>query len=176
MGGTPLQTTRNRVTKRKHHGRAKPQLASGTKYVLDPALDFLQRLWALNHVLERMSLQMERVLGVTAQQRLIIRCVGKYPGITASELSQVLHLDRGTLSVSLRRLAAKGLVGRRRDEADSRRVTLRLTRRGSEYDRPHVLSIEASVIQLLKRSGGGQVNQAKRLLDELSDELERRLR
>jgi len=34
---------------------------------LDPALDFLQRLWALSHALERLSKQMERSLGITVQ-------------------------------------------------------------------------------------------------------------
>lgn len=148
---------------------------NGSRSPLEPALDFLQRLWALNHTLERMSLQMERHLGVTAQQRLIVRCIGKYPGITASELSGVLHLDRGTVSVSLRRMAKKGLISRRRERDDTRRVSLALTARGRGLDRPNERSVEAAVRALLRKSGGRKVAAAKGLLDQLSQELTRRL-
>ena len=79
-------------------------LAKVSRRPLEPALDFLQRLWALNHGLERASMRMDRQLGVTAQQRLFIRCIGKYACVGASDLASVLHLDRGTVSVSLRRL------------------------------------------------------------------------
>lgn len=56
-------------------------------YPLGPALDFMRKVSALNHALERVSSHMERTLGVTAPQRLILRCVGKYPGITAGQLA-----------------------------------------------------------------------------------------
>ena len=41
-----------------------------------------------------------------------------------------MHLDSGTLSPLLRRLQNVGLVERRRDPADERRVTVHLTDRG----------------------------------------------
>jgi DNA-binding MarR family transcriptional regulator len=106
-----------------------------TAYPLGSALAFLGRLWRLNHALERLSARMDRSLGVTAQQRFIIRCVGKYPGITAGALARVLHLDPGTVTAALHRLEAKGHVERRRDDRDRRRVTLGLTRAGIDLDR-----------------------------------------
>ena len=54
-----------------------------TEFPLEPPLDFLQHLWELNHALEQRSLQMERTMGVTAQQRLALRCIGHHPGLTA---------------------------------------------------------------------------------------------
>ena len=140
-------------------------------FPLEPALDFLQHLWELNHALERMSLQMERRLGVTAQQRLFVRCIGKYPGLTASQLAAVLHLDRGTVSVSLRRLSKKGLVTGRRDQGDHRRVELALTARGQALDRPHAGSVEHAVKRLLAKVGPGRAATAKKVLRQLSDDL-----
>jgi hypothetical protein len=55
-------------------------------FPLEPALAFMQKVWHLNHALERLSSAMEKELGVTAQQRFLLRCVGKYPGIAASQL------------------------------------------------------------------------------------------
>jgi MarR family transcriptional regulator, organic hydroperoxide resistance regulator len=118
-------------------------------YILGPALDFLRRLWRLNHVLAKLSSRMDRRLGVTAQQRLVIRCVGKYPGVTAGQLAALLHIDPGTASATLKRLEEKRLVERRRDPRDKRRVALGLTARGRQMDRPHQGSVEQVTERLL---------------------------
>jgi DNA-binding MarR family transcriptional regulator len=118
-------------------------------YVLGPALDFLRRLWRLNHALEKHSSRMDRRLGVTAQQRLVIRCVGMYPGVTAGRLAALLHIDPGTASATLKRLEEKRLVERRRDPRDRRRVALGLTARGRQIDRPHQGTVEYVTERLL---------------------------
>lgn len=145
------------------------------EFPLEPALDFMQHLWQLNHALERLSMQMERQLGVTAQQRLFIRCIGKYPGMTATQLASVLHLDRGTVSVSLRRLASKGLVLGKRDKRDARRVSLTLTAKGKALDRPDPRTIEHAVERLLQASGPAKVATAKACLLQLAGEVMNKL-
>ncbi len=144
-------------------------------FPLGAPLDFLQHLWELNHALERVSLQMDRTLGITAQQRLFLRCIGKYPGMTATHLASVLHLDRGTVSVSLCRLIKKGLVAGRRQAGDQRRVALSLTAKGRVLDRPTAGTVEHSVARLLSRAGQPAVSTAKRVLRLLSDDLTRKL-
>lgn len=140
-------------------------------FPLEPALDFLQHLWELNHAMERTSLQMERALGVTAQQRLFIRCLGKYPGMTGSQLATVLHLDRGTVSTSLRRLERKGLVSKRRDPRDHRRVALGLTPSGRALDQPAPGTVEHAVENLLTQLGRAQVESVKGVLRQLAADL-----
>ncbi len=119
---------------------------------LGDALDFLRHLWRLDHALERLSRRMERDLGVTAQQRLVVRCIGKYPGVTAGQLASLLHVDPGTMSSTLRRLESKRLVRRRRDPIDKRRFALGLTEEGRALDLPAGATLESSVDQLLMRS------------------------
>ncbi len=119
------------------------------EYPLGPGLDFLRRLWELNHALERLSGSMERRLGITAQQRLALRCVGKYPGISPGALAAVLSVDPGTVSATLRRLERKGLLQRRRDPRDARRVSLGLTEAGRALDRPMPNTVEDAVEKLL---------------------------
>ncbi|MFO0598036.1 MAG: MarR family transcriptional regulator [Myxococcaceae bacterium] len=138
---------------------------------LEPALDFLQHLWRLNHALERMSLTMDRKLGITAQQRLVLRCIGQYPGLAASQLAGVLHLDRGTVSVALARLSAKGLVVGKREAADRRRVALNLSARGRDLVKPSALTVEASVDRLLRRNGAASIRTVRRVLQDLADDL-----
>ena len=140
-------------------------------YPLEPPLDFMQQLWHLNHALERMSLHMERSLGVTSQQRLFIRCLGKYPGMTATQLAAVLHLDRGTVSVALRRLMVKGVITKRPDPKDSRRVSLGLTPRGRRLDVVQKVTVEHAVAQLISKAGSAEVTRVKRLLRQLAEDL-----
>ena len=138
-------------------------------YPLGPALEFLRHLSMLNHALERVSSRMDRELGITAQQRLILRCVGKFPGITAGQLATVLHLDPGSVSAALKRLETKGLLDRRRDPRDRRRVNLGLTAAGRGLDRPTAHTVEHGVEMLLERTSARQVATAKKLMGTLTD-------
>ncbi|HEX2880427.1 MAG TPA: MarR family transcriptional regulator [Polyangiaceae bacterium] len=148
---------------------------SQSKYPLGPALEFLQRLWALNHALEMLSNNMASRLGVTAQQRLIIRCLGKHPGLPAGQLASLLHLDPGTISAALRRLEAKKLVARRRDPNDHRRVFLRLTKKGQALDRGMPGTVENAVEHVLAHSRRDHLHATSRVLEELTSRLSREL-
>jgi DNA-binding MarR family transcriptional regulator len=135
---------------------------------LSPALDFLRGLWALNHALERLSSRMTRELGVTAQQRLMIRIVGNERGLTASQLAIVLHLDRGTVSTALKRLEAKGLLSRKRDPRDNRRVVLALTKDGRALNRPAPRTVEHVVQRLLEDVPRREISITGRVMARLS--------
>jgi DNA-binding MarR family transcriptional regulator len=137
-------------------------------FELTPALEFLQCLWRLNHSLERLSARMERKLGVTAPQRLIIRCVGAYPGLTASDLAQLLHVDPGTISASLKKLEASEVILRRQDTTDKRRFRLLLTRKGRSLDRPTRGTAEHAVENLLAGKERGSARSTKAMLEELA--------
>lgn len=139
----------------------------------EPALEFMQHLWALNHAVERTSLRMERELGVTAQQRLVLRCVGKYPGMMPTQVAALLHLDRGTISVTLRRLGRRGLITRRADPRDSRRVFLGLTKKGLELVQPCPGTVESAVEQTLATLGGPSLEATKLVLNRITEALER---
>lgn len=136
---------------------------------LTPVLEFLEGVWRLNHALEQTSLRMESTLGITAQQRLIIRCVGKYPGMTSGQLATLLHLDPGTISTSLGRLERKGLLQRRQDHRDKRRVTLGLTATGRALDKPMPGTIEHAVERLLASANSEETAVARRMLDRLAE-------
>ncbi len=53
---------------------------------LGAALDFMRLLWAMDHDLQRRSKRMEVELGVTGLQRIVIRLIGRFPGVTAGRL------------------------------------------------------------------------------------------
>jgi DNA-binding MarR family transcriptional regulator len=129
--------------------------------------EFLQRLWACNHAVEQLSGSMVARLGVTAQQRQMLRCIGKFPGIPAGQLAELLRVDPGTISAALRRLEAKGLVDRRRDPRDHRRTALGLTARGRELDRAMPGTVEHAVDGVLATSTDAELATTARVLDRL---------
>lgn len=134
---------------------------------LGPALDLLRDLSQLNHALERLSIHMERSLGVTAQQRLLIRCIGKYPGIAPGELATLLHVDPGTISASLTRLIARELVQRRTLSTDKRRASLHLTAGGRRIDRPMKGTVENAVLCLVADASSNDITVTKKLIAQL---------
>lgn len=140
---------------------------------MGPAAEFLRSFWRLNHAMERASRGMEARSGVTAQQRMIIGCVGKYPGMTASQLAAQFHLDAGTVSTALGRLERKGMVERRRGNRDRRRVTLGLTAAGRAVDHKVASTVEAAVMALLETSSPDDVACARGVLGTLTELLER---
>ncbi|MFC9995413.1 MarR family winged helix-turn-helix transcriptional regulator [Nocardia sp. NPDC127526] len=71
-------------------------------------------------------------LGLTYPQYLVMLTLWERDERTVGDLSTALALDSGTLSPLLKRLAAAGLVERRRSAADERRVEIRLTERGRD--------------------------------------------
>jgi DNA-binding MarR family transcriptional regulator len=111
---------------------------------------------------------MERKFGVTAPQRLIIRCIGAYPGLAASDLAQLLHVDPGTISAAIKKLEASEVISRRQDATDKRRFRLFLTRKGRSLDRPTTGTVEHAVEKLLAGKERGNARSTKAMLEELA--------
>jgi DNA-binding MarR family transcriptional regulator len=135
---------------------------------LGEALELMRRLWALNHELERMSGRMSRVLGITAQQRMVLRIVGRFPGIMSGRLSELLCVDAATVSTTMARLEKRGLLRRQRDPRDGRRVSVALTAAGRALDVPTTGTIEAAVETALAESSAADLRGATRLLEALT--------
>jgi MarR family transcriptional regulator, organic hydroperoxide resistance regulator len=140
---------------------------------LGPVLDFMRALWALDHALQSASKRMEATRGVTAPQRLVVRIVGRFPGISAGEVADILHLHPSTLTGVLKRLEERALLERRPDPADGRRALLQLTGRGRKVDRLRDGTVEAAVRRALRRLRPAAVQAARDAALALSDELER---
>lgn len=69
-------------------------------------------------------------LGLTYPQYLVMLALWEKADRTIGELGRLLELEIGTLSPMLKRMEASGLLRRRRDAQDERRVTVALTAKG----------------------------------------------
>ena len=141
------------------------------EYELDPVLDFMRLLWSIEHGLQRMSKRMENEIGITGPQRLVLRVVGQFPGLSASELAHIVRLHPSTITGVLQRLVARGLLERQRDPADTRRARLRLKPKAAAHARPARGTVEKAVTEALERVGPSKVRAARKVLTEIAERL-----
>ena len=140
---------------------------------LGSAFEFMRALWSVDHQLQSASKRLEVTVGVTGPQRMVIRLVGRFPGISAGQVSDLLHLHPSTLTGILKRLERAGQLVRRPDPADGRRALLVLTPRGRSIDAVRGGTIEAGVRRALARLSPRAIGAAREVLEALSDELAR---
>jgi DNA-binding MarR family transcriptional regulator len=141
---------------------------------LGSVLTFLRLLWAVDHGLTSISKRMRRSMGVTGQQRLVVKLVGQHPGISAGALAGILHVHPSTLTGVLRRLVERGALERIRDPADTRRALFRLTRKGRELDCLRSGTVEAHVRAALASMSDEDIAVASSVLSRLARALSRK--
>lgn len=73
-------------------------------------------------------------IGLTYTQYVTLLALWERDGRSVSELGAALHLDSGTLSPLLKRMATTGLIERHREDDDGRRVTIHLTETGRSLE------------------------------------------
>ncbi|MDZ4782242.1 MAG: MarR family transcriptional regulator [Planctomycetia bacterium] len=73
--------------------------------------------------------------GLTAPQLGTLRELDQTDKLTPTALSERIHVSAATLAGILKRLEARGLIRRKRDEADRRSHTLSLTEEGRRLSR-----------------------------------------
>jgi MarR family transcriptional regulator, organic hydroperoxide resistance regulator len=138
---------------------------------LGEALEFLRLMWAIDHGLQSQSKRMATTLGVTGPQRLAIRIVGRFPGISAGQLAHILQLHPSTLTGILRRLERRGLVTRRSDPQDGRRALLSLSPPGRRLDVDVSGTVESEARTVLAGLRPSDVRAARRVLLALTERL-----
>ncbi len=161
-----------------YHKRAKSMKNDKReKEAVDPAkrlgevLQFMRLLWAVDHGLQSRSKRMEADLGITGPQRLVIRVVGRFPGISAGDLADILHIHPSTLTGVLQRLQKRGMIERRRDPKDARRAQLWVTARGQEIDAVRSGTVEAAVRRAITRVPEQQLAHTREMLAAIASAL-----
>ncbi len=89
-------------------------------------------LYSATHAMQAVYAPMLDPLGITYPQYLILATLWQQDDRTVGSLGRALHLETNTLTPMLKRMAAAGLVERRRDGEDERRVRITLTDAGRQ--------------------------------------------
>jgi MarR family transcriptional regulator, organic hydroperoxide resistance regulator len=138
---------------------------------LRDVLQFMQLLWAVVHGLDSTSKRMAHAVGVTGPQRLVLRVVGLFPGLSAGDLARILHVHPSTLTGILQRLVEQRLLARADDPVDRRRAVLRLTAQGRRANSVTRGTVESAVANALEGVSDTDRRATKRVLDRLATRL-----
>src|ERR1017187_6250310 len=138
---------------------------------LGEVLDFMRLIWAVDHGLQSLSKKIQTLIGLTGPQRVTLRGLGRFPGVSAGEWVRILPVHPSTLTGILQRLEARKLVKRTLDAADGRRARLTLTTKGQRFDVPARGTVESVVGHVIGCFRRDQVHLTSRVLAALSQEL-----
>ena len=116
--------------------------ASRPDFVLDEQLCFA--LHSASRAMTNCYRPLLDDIGLTYSQYAVMLVLWEHGSVPLGRLCTRLQLDTGTLSPLLKRLAAEGLLTRRRRAEDERTVQLTLTERGRELEQ-RASSIQARV-------------------------------
>lgn len=111
-------------------------------------------------------------LGVTGPQRLVLRVVGLFPGVSAGTLASILHVHPSTLTGVLQRLIAQGMLHRSAAPGDRRRAVLTLTARGARVNAVRSGTVEAAIVDGLEHVSARDRQSAQRVISRLADRLD----
>lgn len=141
---------------------------------LGGVLGFVRLVREVDLGLQRMSGRTEATLGVSAPQRLVLRLVGRFPGVTAGRLAGVLGVHPSTVTGVVRRLAGKGLLRRTVDRGDRRRVFLALTAAGRRLDAEAAGTFESALRGVLEGLPPAKVAATREVLAAIAAAMEPR--
>lgn len=143
------------------------------KVRLGKVLDFMRLLWSVDHGLQSLSKRMDSRIGVTGPQRLVIRIVGRFPGISPGEIADILKVHKSTLTGVLQRLERRGLIERRSSADDRRRSQVSLTASGRKVDAVRGGTVEAALRRAMNKFTPEDLAGAEAVLAIVAAELER---
>jgi DNA-binding MarR family transcriptional regulator len=103
-------------------------------------------VYSAGHAFTRFYKPRLDALDLTYPQYLVFLVLWEKDDLTVKALGDKLFLDSGTITPLIKRLEARGLVERRRDEDDERQVRIRLTAEGRAL-KAKALSIPLAVGQ-----------------------------
>jgi DNA-binding MarR family transcriptional regulator len=108
-----------------------------------------------NTVSQGIASAYRRPHGLSVTEWRVIAVLGRFPGLTASEITQRTAMDKVAISRAVKRLQQRGLVDRSPHSEDRRRQPLRLTPgKGRGLFRkvvPRALDCEAQLLATLSR-------------------------
>ena len=94
---------------------------------------------------------------VTARQYVLLAALQCSKGVSQTELTRITGIDRSTLSSLVVRLQQRGLVKRRRSNADARTYQVRLTKAGEIAAVMNRAAAQNADTKMFSRLGGREL-------------------
>ncbi len=120
-----------------------------------------------NTISEGIAIAYRDVHGLSLTEWRVIAILGRFPGLTATDVRTRGAMDKVAVSRAVNRLDKRGFIRRTEHADDRRRVMLRLTRRGVRLFNAVVPQAQTYERELLGALTAGEQAQLDTLLDKL---------
>lgn len=124
------------------------EMSTLTKTDAQTIFDGIRRLV---EALRSSSREAEKSLGISGAQLYVLQKLSVEAGSSMNELAERTLTHQSSVSVVVTRLEEKGLVVRRRAEADGRRVEIRLTSKGKRLLRVAPSPVQERILNAIKQ-------------------------
>ena len=126
-------------------------------------------LYSTGLAMDKVYRKLLRPLNLTYPQYIVMVVLWEADGIIVTELGERLFLDSATLTPLLKRLELNGLVARRREVEDERRVRISLTAKGRAL-KDKAAALQSAIFRATQCSAE-QVTSIKKQLEQLRTKL-----
>lgn len=131
-------------------------------------LDGIRRLVRVLRLSARAA---ERDVGLSGAQLFVLQTLGKSRPLSLNELADATSTDQSSVSVVVRRLLGHGLVAKKPDPTDKRRVRLSLTKNGRALFRRAPHAAQEDLLRAVTQATSSDRLALARLLSELVERL-----
>ena len=144
-----------------------------TEFLLEEFLPYRLSLLS-NTVSQGISAAYRKVHGLSVTEWRVVAILGRFPGLTASEVMQRGAMDKVAVSRAVKKLQEKGLVERAPHAEDRRRLPLKLSPgSGMSLFREVVPKARHYENQLLSALGADELLRFKRMIRKLQNAAEK---
>lgn len=130
------------------------------------------RVVKLTHLYFRNTFCLLSETGIHPKQMPLLMQLSRKEGMSQKEISENLHISAPTVAVSMKRLEKSGLIERKSDEQDQRRIRIYLTERGRELIEKAQRQVEKSEKIIFKGFSESERCLMKRFFDQMIANLE----
>ena len=136
-------------------------------------LQINQALFSMTHAYEERMLKEEqrRPTGLMLSDRQVLMVLGQFAPINSRQLSAIMDINPGTISVYVHRLVKKGLVRKEQEQFDRRKWLLHLTEEGRTAARQTIAGGVAYTRDFLSVLSGDEKKTLHELLLKVSHSL-----
>ncbi len=149
----------------------KKAVKSTKEYPTKDSTGFLVR--SLHQSFNRMLAQKIADEGLTTAQWFFLRALWEKEGIAQRELSRSVGLTESTTVAALKILEKKGLIKRKRDTRDTRRINVSLTRKGRNVEEKLLADVMTINRVAHKHYSAAEVKAFQRILKDMRGKLDR---
>lgn len=103
-------------------------------------------------------------------EQFVLTFLSRHGGsVIPSEISNEMGISTARVAAALGSLESKGLVTRRIDERDRRRILVELTEDGRAQEASHAKAITGVLVRMLEDLGEADANELLRILKKISE-------